>query len=129
MTRIDQTSRARALLDRATESAAAAQRCLDVQMWSASAAAAIRAGEAAADAVTVSAAGRAVTHLPAVPAADELQKALSGDRESVFAMLALHELMSSEAGVCRGHEPTTEEVARALMSHAHTLIAVAGRRV
>lgn len=125
----DAPARAHNLLAHAEENAAAAQLGADRHLWSASAAAAIHAGKSAGDAITLAVAGRAVTHLPAVPAADELQKALSGDRESVFATLALHELMSSEAGVCRGHEPTTEEVARALMSHAQTLIAVAGRRV
>jgi hypothetical protein len=129
VTERDARTHAHYLLARAAENAAAAQRCLDSQRWSAAAAAAIRAGKSAADALAVALVGRTVTHLAAVSAADDLQKVLSGDRESVFAMLALYELMGSEAGVCRGHAPATEDVARALMSHAQTLIEVARRRV
>lgn len=123
-------SDARMLLARTEEQMSAANRCLDAQLWSAAAASAIRAGKSAADAITVSVAGRAVTDAAAaVAAADELKRARRGDRDCVDAAVALRELMSSEAGVCLGHEPTGEVRARVLVSHAQTLIDVARRAV
>ena len=125
----DSHTRARGFLTKAQENATAARRCADAGWRSATAASAIRAGKSAADAITVALAGRTVTHLAAVRAADELAPILRGDRECVYVVMALHELMYSEPAVCGGHEPTSADTARALVAHAETLIEVARRVV
>lgn len=117
------------LLSRACEFRCAAQLGAEQQLWSATAASAIRAGKSAADAIALSAAGRTVTDVGPPAAAGELGSVLRGGGGCVYAESALLELMSSEATVCRGHEPTSEASARALLSHAQTLVAVAQRVV
>lgn len=129
MTDRDRARRARALLARTEEQLRAAQRCLDSQLWSASAASAIRAGKSAADAIAMALDGRTVTDTEALTAAEALEPILRGDHDGAHAVIALQTLAHSESTVCRGPEPVGEVGARGLVSHAQALIDVARRVV